>query len=64
MPKISLKAARVNAKLTIEEAAEKIGVSPSTLKNWESGITFPNQPKIEKICEVYGIHYDDLNFCH
>lgn len=64
MPKISLKAARVNANLTIEEAAEKIGVSPSTLKNWESGITFPNQPKIEKICEVYGIHYDYLNFCH
>lgn len=62
MPKISLKAARVNAKLSQQIAAERIGVAVSTLRNWEAGRTFPNQPYIEKICEVYGIPFDALFF--
>lgn len=62
MPKITLKAARVNAGLSQEEAAKKIGVAASTLRNWEAGKTFPNQPKIEKMCEVYGISFDVLFF--
>lgn len=62
MPKISLKAARVNANLSQQVAADRIGVAVSTLRNWESGKTFPNQPKIEKICEVYGIPFDVLFF--
>lgn len=62
MPKITLKAARVNANLSQQEAARRIGVSASTLRNWEAGKTFPNQPKIEKMCEVYGIPFDILFF--
>ena len=62
MPKITLKAARVNAGLSQEEAAKKIGVATSTLRNWEAGKTFPNQPKIEKMCEVYCISFDVLFF--
>lgn len=62
MPKITLKAARVNAGLTQVEAAKKIGVSLSTLKNWEAGNTFPKQPQIEAMCEIYGISYDALFF--
>jgi transcriptional regulator with XRE-family HTH domain len=57
-----LKAARVNAGLSQEEAAKKIGIATSTLRNWEAGKTFPNQPKIEKMCEVYGISFDILFF--
>ena len=60
MPKITLKAARVNASLSQIEAAEKIGVAASTLRNWEAGKTFPTKPKIDKICEVYGIDFDVL----
>lgn len=62
MYKVSIKAARINANLTLRESSEKIGVSISTLKNWETGKTFPNQPMIEKICEVYEVPYDFLNF--
>lgn len=62
MPKITLKAARVNANLSQQEAARRIGVAASTLRNWEAGKTFPNQPKIEKMCEVYGISFDVLFF--
>lgn len=63
MPKLTLKAARVNAKLTQTEAAEKIGCSVSTLKNWENGRTFPKQPHIEKMCALYGVSFDNINFC-
>lgn len=62
VPKISLKAARVNAGLTQAESAERIGVSVSTIKNWEVGKSFPNQPMIEKICEIYGVSYDYIKF--
>ncbi|MBR5874499.1 MAG: helix-turn-helix transcriptional regulator [Oscillospiraceae bacterium] len=62
MPKITLKAARVNANLTQAEAAAKLGVAVSTLKNWETGKTFPNKPKIDRLCEVYGITFDVLFF--
>ena len=60
--KISLKAARINAGLTQSEAAERIGVSVSTIKNWEAGKTFPSQPQIDKICEVYRVAYDNIKF--
>lgn len=62
MYKVSMKAARINADLTLEEAAGKIGVSVSTIKNWEAKKTFPDQPKIEKICEVYAVPYDMIKF--
>ena len=60
--KVSMKAARINAELTLEEAAREFGVSISTVKNWEAKKTFPNQPMIDKICEVYAVPYDMLKF--
>ena len=62
MPKITLKAARVNAHLTQTQAAKGLDISISTLKNWEAGKTFPNQPQIEKMCKLYNIGYDMLYF--
>lgn len=62
MAKMTLSAARVNKGYTQVRAAEKLEVSVSTLKNWEKGRYFPKQPQIERICEVYGITYDDLIF--
>ena len=62
MPKITLRAARVNAGMSQRKAAERLGVSVSTLRNWENGKTFPTQPHIEKMCDVYGIPFDALFF--
>jgi len=62
MPKMSLKSARVNANLTQQQAADALGVAVSTLKNWEKGNTFPKQPMIEKLCELYKVNYDQVNF--
>lgn len=62
MPKITLKAARVNKGLSQREAAQLLDIAVSTLRNWESGKTFPNKPMIDKICDVYGIPFDMLFF--
>lgn len=62
MSQITLKAARVNAGLTQLAAAVKLNVSVATLKNWERGKTFPKQPQIEALCELYGVSYDNLFF--
>lgn len=62
MQKISLRAARVNARLTQKEVADRIKVSNSTLCSWENGKTFPDQPNIDKLCSLYGVTYDAIDF--
>lgn len=62
MKRISLKAARVNAGLSQKEAANKLEISNKTLCSWENGKTFPDQPMIEKICALYGVSYDMIDF--
>ena len=58
MPKISLEAARVNAKLTQKELAEILGVSNATIVNWEKGNSEPNITQLRKISELSGIPLD------
>lgn len=62
MTKITLSAARVNAGYSQKEAAKLLNISNKTLCNWEKGKTFPDQPMIEKICDLYGVTYDMINF--
>lgn len=62
MKKISLKAARVNAGYSQKEAAALLGISNKTLCSWEKGKTYPDQPMIAKICELYGVTYDMIDF--
>lgn len=62
MARMTLEAARRNVKLTQKEAADRLGVSNATVCNWEKGVSFPNVQQVEKICELYGVSYDDLIF--
>lgn len=62
MPKITLKAARVNKGMSQKAAAMKLGVSNKTLWSWENGISVPNQIYIDRICELYGVSYDNISF--
>ena len=53
--KITLKACRVNAKMSRKEFADRLNVSESTIFNWEKGRTEPtlnNLRKISEICEI------------
>jgi transcriptional regulator with XRE-family HTH domain len=62
MVKVTLKAARVNAGFTQTQVAERLGISVSTLANWEKSIHFPDAVQIEAICALYDISYDNLIF--
>jgi DNA-binding XRE family transcriptional regulator len=59
---ISLKAARVNKDITQEEFAKAVGVNRKTVASWELGKTKPNTGKIDQICNVLNVRYDDLDW--
>jgi DNA-binding XRE family transcriptional regulator len=51
--KISLKAARINAKMTQKQAAKSIHVCRDTLKNWENGRGEPRASQLKALCDLY-----------
>lgn len=59
---ITLKAARINAGLTQQEAANKLDISVSSLQNYEKGTSFPNAEVIKRIENTYSISYNNLIF--
>lgn len=56
--RISLAAARVNAKMNQREMAEYVGVDISTITNWEKGKSEPSTSQLRKISEASGIPMD------
>lgn len=62
MLKISLEAARVNAKLTQKEVAATMKVSNKTVGNWENYISSPTIAQAEQLCELYKIPHDNISF--
>lgn len=58
MPKISLEAVRVNAKMTQKEWAERLEVSNATVVNWEKGKTEPSLSQLRKMSELSGVPMD------
>ena len=48
--------------MTQKQVADAMGVATTTIRNWEKGKSFPKQPAIEKLCELYGIPYDFIDF--
>ena len=60
--KMTLKAARVNANLTIIDASKALKVTPQTLSSWENGKTFPNVDMLPRIENLYNVKYDRINF--
>lgn len=61
-PKITLKAARVSAGLNQKDAASALGISKSTLINYEHGKTVPDWRMVNKICKLYEIPADFIFF--
>lgn len=60
MKGITMKAARVNANLTQEALAEKLGVSRSTVINVENGDTEVKPVYLIAFCHVVGLSVDDI----
>ena len=60
VPKIKLKAARVNAGLTQTEAAHKLNRNKQTIVNWEKGFTEIKVNDLLALSELYGIPIEYL----
>ena len=53
--RISLRAARINAELTQEQAAKLMGRNKQTIVNWESGKTEISFGDVLRLCQIYDV---------
>lgn len=60
MAKLTLKAARVNMGLTQDELAERMGVSRSTVIDWENGKREMRTTYVYLFCSITGLTEDDI----
>lgn len=60
--KISARAARINAELTAEESAKRLGISRSSLYLYETGKISPPWEIVERMSEVYGYPKGGISF--
>ena len=60
MPKITLKASRVNANLTQSDVAKHLHRTKQTIVNWESGATEIRYSDMLQLSELYGMPLDFL----
>lgn len=58
----TLRTARDKAGFTQKEAAERLGISSDTLRNYESGKSQPDVLMIKRIEELYHISFSQLIF--
>ena len=56
--KISMAAARVNAKMTQEDVAREMNVAKQTIINWENGKVTPKPAQFKMFCMVVGAPED------
>lgn len=55
-----LKEARLGAKLTQEQVAERLFVSRQTISNWENEKSYPDIVSVVKLSDLYSISLDEL----
>ncbi len=58
--KVSLKAARVNARFSQAEVARILRKSKQTIVNWENGKTEIDKANFEMLCQIYHCQMDDI----
>lgn len=60
--KISMRAARVDAKKTQAEVAEALHVGKQTVVSWENGKTSPTVEKAQEFCRFCNVPFDRVSF--
>lgn len=59
--KITLAAARVNAGYSVKEASRFIGVTPSALSNYESGVREIKALRLSILLEKYNVKFEEIS---
>ena len=62
MMRISLKSARINAGLRQTDVAMELKVSRKTVAAWENGKSVPSVDKVEPLCKLYGVSYENIRW--
>mgnify|MGYP001289012124 FL=1 len=57
---LSLEALRINAGMTQQDVADKLGVSRQTVMKWESGVTRPKELVIYALAKLYDVDIDAI----
>lgn len=60
--RISLRAARVNAELTQQQVADALNVDKGTVIRWEKYESQPNSGKVDALCRLYNMPYDNIEW--
>ena len=60
--KISMAAARLNAGLTQKDVCRELGISKTTLVNYEKGRTIPDCKVAGELSNLYKIPVDNIKF--
>ena len=55
-----IKKLRLGARLTQNELAEKLGLSPQSVSKWENGFAMPDISALPLLAEIFGVTIDDL----
>ena len=60
--KMTLKQLRVGRGFLQTDVAAALGVNRKTVSAWESGKSMPTVDKIDAICDLYKVSYDDIRW--
>lgn len=60
--RVTMRAARINAGLTLETAAKPLKVTAQTVFNWEKGATEPTISQAYAMADLYNTTIDDIIF--
>lgn len=60
--KISLKAARINAGLKVEEVAKALNLTSQSIYNIENGIVKVDVRRAQQLAELYKLDINNINF--
>lgn len=62
MIKLTLKEARKSKKFTLEEVAEKLNLTASTISKYENGTIIPKIDQINSLLKLYEVRYEEIEF--
>ena len=59
---ITIKAARINAGMTLDDAAKATGIAKSTISNYETGKTSPKMDNAKALVVAYGVSMEKIRW--
>lgn len=62
MNQISLKSARINARLTQKQLGDIVGVHENTISKWENDPSEMSIRNAEKVCQALNVSFSDIFF--